>query len=154
MDAFKRPASPTVQFDQSWRRLERDILTQKDELLDGFRAAARSNGMEDEGRIGTELTYEGSKPIERLDFALFTTVAQRGGNDAEPITDKDDLARLPDHAGPHPPDDLGEPGPATCKWPPCGCHAAGCGRMWPDGAGWGRHLAGRRRHEARSDRNV
>ena len=35
-------------------------------------------GFEDEGRIGTELTYEGSKPIERLDFALFTEVAQRG----------------------------------------------------------------------------
>jgi hypothetical protein len=30
------------------------------------------SGMEDEGRIGTELTFEGSKPIERLDFALFT----------------------------------------------------------------------------------
>jgi cytochrome c551/c552 len=54
------------------------------------------SGMEDEGRIGTELTYEGSKPIERLDFALFTTVAQRGGTDAEPIKDKEDLARLPD----------------------------------------------------------
>jgi cytochrome c551/c552 len=54
------------------------------------------SGMEDEGRIGTELTFEGSKPIERLDFALFTTTAQRGGNDAEPIKDKEDLARLPD----------------------------------------------------------
>ncbi len=54
------------------------------------------SGLEDEGRIGTELTYEGSKPIERLDFALFTTTAQRGGKDAEPITDKEDLARLPD----------------------------------------------------------
>ena len=54
------------------------------------------SGMEDEGRIGTELTYEGSKPIERLDFALFTEVAQRGGKDAEPIKDKEDLARLPD----------------------------------------------------------
>ena len=53
-------------------------------------------GFEDEGRIGTELTYEGSKPIERLDFALFTTVAQRGGENAEPIKDKEDLARLPD----------------------------------------------------------
>src|SRR6267378_7545131 len=30
------------------------------------------SGMEDEGRIGTELTFEGSKPIERLDFALYT----------------------------------------------------------------------------------
>ena len=37
------------------------------------------SGFEDEGRIGTELTYEGSKPIERLDFALFTNVAERGG---------------------------------------------------------------------------
>jgi cytochrome c2 len=60
-------------------------------------------GFEDEGRIGTELTYEGSKPIERLDFALFTEVAQRGGKDGEPITDKEDLARLPD-------------GPATEPW--------------------------------------
>jgi hypothetical protein len=60
-------------------------------------------GMEDEGRIGTELTYEGSKPIERLDFALFTIPSQRGGPDAEPITDKEDLARLPD-------------GPATKPW--------------------------------------
>ena len=51
-------------------------------------------GMEDEGRIGTELTQEGSKPIERLDFALFTETAQRGGK--EPITDPQDLARLPE----------------------------------------------------------
>jgi cytochrome c551/c552 len=54
------------------------------------------SGMEDEGRIGTELTFEGSKPIERLDFALSTEPAQRGGKDSEPIKDKDDLARLPD----------------------------------------------------------
>jgi len=60
-------------------------------------------GFEDEGRIGTELTYEGSKPIERLDFALSTEPAQRGGKDSEPIKDKDDLARLPD-------------GPATKPW--------------------------------------
>ena len=60
-------------------------------------------GMEEEGRIGTELTFEGSKPIERLDFALFTEAAQRGGKDAEPIKNKEDLARLPD-------------GPATKPW--------------------------------------
>ena len=54
------------------------------------------SGMEDEGRIGTELTFEGSKPIERLDFALFTEVAQRGGKHAEPITNPEDLARLPE----------------------------------------------------------
>src|SRR5580693_1521575 len=52
------------------------------------------SGMEEEGRIGTELTFEGSKPIERLDFALLTEVAQRGGS--EPIVDPDDLARLPE----------------------------------------------------------
>jgi len=53
-------------------------------------------GLEEEGRIGTELTYEGSKPIELLDFALFTETAQRGGKNAEPITNPEDLARLPD----------------------------------------------------------
>jgi hypothetical protein len=52
------------------------------------------SGFEDEGRIGTELTQEGSKPIERLDFALFTDVAQRGGG--EPISNQEDLQRLPD----------------------------------------------------------
>jgi cytochrome c551/c552 len=52
------------------------------------------SGLEDEGRIGTELTFEGSKPIERLDFALLTEMAQRG--DGEPIKDPDDRARLPE----------------------------------------------------------
>jgi len=52
------------------------------------------SGLEEEGRIGTELTIEGSKPIERLDFALLTDIAQRGGS--EPITDADDKARLPE----------------------------------------------------------
>ena len=36
------------------------------------------SGLEEEARIGTELTTEGSKPIERLDFALLTEDAQRG----------------------------------------------------------------------------
>jgi hypothetical protein len=51
-------------------------------------------GLEDEGRIGTELTFEGSKPLERLDFALLTEMAQRG--DGEPIKDPEDRARLPE----------------------------------------------------------
>jgi mono/diheme cytochrome c family protein len=59
------------------------------------------SGLEEEGRIGTELTFEGSKPIERLDFALLTETAERGGH--EPITDPDDLARLPE-------------GPAKAPW--------------------------------------
>jgi hypothetical protein len=54
------------------------------------------SGFEDEGRIGTDLTVEGSKPIERLDFALFTETAQRGGKKSEPITDAEDLQRLPE----------------------------------------------------------
>lgn len=36
-------------------------------------------GLENEGRIGTELTLEGSKPMERLDFALFTHSAKAEG---------------------------------------------------------------------------
>ncbi len=54
------------------------------------------SGFEDEGRIGTELTAEGSKPIERLDFALFTETSQLGGKGTEPITDAEDRQRLPD----------------------------------------------------------
>ncbi|HSF24318.1 MAG TPA: cytochrome c, partial [Blastocatellia bacterium] len=40
-------------------------------------------GLEEEQRIGTELTLEGSKPIERLDFALLQHPAQKG---LDPIT--------------------------------------------------------------------
>jgi len=36
-------------------------------------------GMEDEGRIGTELTKEGSKPLEQIDFALLTDKAREQG---------------------------------------------------------------------------
>lgn len=36
-------------------------------------------GLEDEQRIGTELTKEGSKPIDRLDFALMTREAKETG---------------------------------------------------------------------------
>src|SRR5258708_34014989 len=53
------------------------------------------SGFEDEGRIGTELTYEGSKPIERLDFALFTASPHLGGKTEERIKNKHDLARVP-----------------------------------------------------------
>jgi mono/diheme cytochrome c family protein len=38
-------------------------------------------GLEEEQRIGTELTKEGSKPIERLDFALLGHEAEREGWD-------------------------------------------------------------------------
>jgi len=51
------------------------------------------SGFEDEGRIGTELTVEGSKPIERLDFALLTHPAESGSD--EPITDPEMRTRVP-----------------------------------------------------------
>ncbi len=35
--------------------------------------------LEEEGKIGTDLTEEGSKPLERLDFALLTKTAKREG---------------------------------------------------------------------------
>ena len=41
--------------------------------------ATRSPGLEEEQRIGTELTKEGSKPIERLDFALLGHKAEAEG---------------------------------------------------------------------------
>jgi cytochrome c551/c552 len=46
-------------------------------------------GMEDESRIGTELTNEGSKPIERLDFALLTRDAEEGVEVVGPNKGKD-----------------------------------------------------------------
>ena len=43
--------------------------------------------MEDEQRIGTELTLEGSKPIERLDFALLQEPAMRKARIRSPATE-------------------------------------------------------------------
>ncbi|MCI0489068.1 MAG: c-type cytochrome [Blastocatellia bacterium] len=54
-------------------------------------------GLEDEQRIGTELTPEGSKPIERLDFALLTEPAKMG---LDPFTGKDvERGKWYDHKG-------------------------------------------------------
>lgn len=49
----------------------------------GCAACHEIKGLEDEQRIGTELTLEGSKPIERLDFALLQHPAMQG---KDPIT--------------------------------------------------------------------
>ncbi|MFY9556850.1 MAG: c-type cytochrome [Blastocatellia bacterium] len=49
----------------------------------GCAACHEIKGLEDEQRIGTELTLEGSKPIERLDFALLQQPAMQG---KDPIT--------------------------------------------------------------------
>lgn len=45
----------------------------------GCAACHEIAGLEEEQRIGTELTKEGSKPIERLDFALLGHQAEREG---------------------------------------------------------------------------
>jgi cytochrome c551/c552 len=57
--------------------------------------------LEEEGRIGTELTTEGSKPIERLDFSLLTEHAKRGVlPDGKPnVRDGEKNAEWYDHKG-------------------------------------------------------
>ncbi|HXI88516.1 MAG TPA: cytochrome c [Blastocatellia bacterium] len=52
----------------------------------GCAACHEIKGLEDEQRIGTELTLEGSKPIERLDFALLQQPAMQG---KDPMTGAD-----------------------------------------------------------------
>jgi len=53
-------------------------------------------GLEEEQRIGTELTQEGSKPIERLDFALLQREAMKG---EDPFSGKDTGRDWYDHKG-------------------------------------------------------
>lgn len=53
-------------------------------------------GLEEEQRIGTELTKEGSKPIERLDFAVLTHDAMQG---IEPFTGGDNGDSWYNHKG-------------------------------------------------------
>ena len=57
--------------------------------------------LEEEGRIGTELTTAGSKPIERLDFSLLTEHAKRGIlPDGKPnVRDGEKHAKWYDHKG-------------------------------------------------------
>src|SRR5215831_17281585 len=62
----------------------------------GCAACHEIRGMEEEGRIGTELTKEGSKPIERLDFALLTQPAEEG---VDPVSGKKLKESWYDHKG-------------------------------------------------------
>jgi cytochrome c2 len=78
-------------------------LKDKGELLVrrfGCAGCHEIKGMEDEQRIGTELTVEGSKPIERLDFALLQHDAEKNLN---PFTgneiDREDREGWYDHKG-------------------------------------------------------
>ncbi len=56
-----------------------ELLKRGEELVKHYGCAGchEIKGLESEGRLGTELTYEGSKPIERLDFAHLTNDAKR-----------------------------------------------------------------------------
>ena len=76
---------PGIEY-QSASYLDDSSLNTKGKLLVqryGCAACHEIKGMEDEQRIGTELTLEGSKPIERLDFALLQEPAMRG---EDPVT--------------------------------------------------------------------
>jgi mono/diheme cytochrome c family protein len=56
------------------------LRTRGEQLVKNYGCAGchEIKGLEEEQRIGTELTPEGSKPIERLDFALLTEAAKKG----------------------------------------------------------------------------
>ena len=56
------------------------LLEEGDRLIKHYGCAGchEIGGLEDEGRIGTELTAWGAKPIERLDFGLHTHEAEKG----------------------------------------------------------------------------
>jgi mono/diheme cytochrome c family protein len=58
-----------------------DLREEGRSLVQNFGCAGchEISGLENEGKIGTDLTKEGSKPIERLDFALLTSQAKREG---------------------------------------------------------------------------
>lgn len=78
-------------------------LKEKGELLVrryGCAGCHEIKGMEEEQRIGTELTVEGSKPIERLDFALLQHDAE---HNLDPFSGKEiereDRDRWYDHKG-------------------------------------------------------
>ncbi|MCS6954130.1 MAG: c-type cytochrome [Bryobacterales bacterium] len=62
--------------------LEDPKLKARGEFLVRFYGCAGCHeikGLEEEQRVGTELTHEGSKPIDRLDFALLTQKAKKEG---------------------------------------------------------------------------
>ncbi len=67
--------------------LDDKALFEKGKRLVAFHGCAGCHeiaGLEDEGRIGTELSQWGSKPMERLDFGHYTSDAKRG---IEPLLD-------------------------------------------------------------------
>ncbi|MEK6284574.1 MAG: c-type cytochrome [Acidobacteriota bacterium] len=76
---------PGVEYKNASFLDDTSLRSQGEQLVRRYGCAAchEIKGMEDEQRIGTELTLEGSKPIERLDFALLQEPAMQG---KDPIT--------------------------------------------------------------------
>jgi mono/diheme cytochrome c family protein len=74
------------------------LRAQGEQLVKSYGCAGchEIKGLEEEQRIGTELTPEGSKPIERLDFALLTEVAKKG---EDPFTGEEGIRKWYDHKG-------------------------------------------------------
>jgi cytochrome c551/c552 len=60
-----------------------EVVAQGEKLVKHYGCASCHEiaGLEDFQKIGTELTKEGSKPIERLDFGHFTNEAKRSGHE-------------------------------------------------------------------------
>jgi len=81
---------------------DKSLVAQGEVLVRRFGCAAchEIKGMEEEQRIGTELTVEGSKPIERLDFALLQQDAMAA---RDPYTsakiEREDRENWYDHKG-------------------------------------------------------
>jgi len=67
---------------------DKSLVSKGEQLVKRFGCASchEIKGLEEEQRIGTELTLEGSKPIERLDFALLQQPAMQG---KDPMTGAD-----------------------------------------------------------------
>jgi mono/diheme cytochrome c family protein len=74
------------------------LMARGEQLVKSYGCAGchEIRGLEEEGRIGTELTQEGSKPIERLDFALLTEDAKKG---IDPFTGEETERSWYNHKG-------------------------------------------------------
>ena len=90
---LREPGYPDASFMDN-----QSLRTKGEQLVKNYGCAGchEIKGLEEEQRIGTELTPEGSKPIERLDFALLTEVAKKG---EDPFTGEEGKRKWYDHKG-------------------------------------------------------
>lgn len=83
LPSYKLPQYPDASYMEDSQLAAKGAKLAKDY---GCAGCHEIRGLEDEQRIGTELTPEGSKPLERLDFALLTEDAKMG---VDPFTEKE-----------------------------------------------------------------